>query len=39
MPALQVPRDARMSRQDAELAALRQTHPELPGPSCASRRA
>jgi hypothetical protein len=28
MPALRVPCDARMSRQDAELAALRQTHPE-----------
>ena len=39
MPALRVPCDARMSRQDAELAALRQTHPEIPGSSCASRRA
>jgi hypothetical protein len=39
MPALRVPCDARMSRRDAELAALRQTHPELPGSSCASRRA
>jgi hypothetical protein len=39
MPALRVPCDARMSRRDAELAALRQTHPETPGPSCASRRA
>ena len=36
--ALRVPCDARMNRRDAELAALRQTNPELPGPSCASRR-
>ena len=28
--ALRVPCDARMSRRDAELAALRQTHPETP---------
>ena len=39
MLALRVPCDARMSRRDAELAALRQTHPEISGPSCASRRA
>jgi len=39
MPALRVPCDARMSRRHAELAALKQTHPETPGASCASRRA
>jgi len=36
---LWVPCDARMNRRDAELAALRQTHPDVPGSSCASRRA
>ena len=30
MLALRVPCDARMCRQDAELATLRQTHPEVP---------
>jgi len=39
MLALRVPCDARMSRRDAELAALRQTHPETLASSCASRRA
>jgi len=37
--ALRVPCDARMSRRDAELTALRQTHPDVPASSCASRRA
>ena len=39
MPALRVPCDARMNRRDVELAALRQSHPETSGSSCASRRA
>ena len=36
--ALRVPCDARMSRRDVKLAALRQSHAEVSGSSCASRR-
>ncbi|MGB5282811.1 MAG: hypothetical protein WBN37_15960, partial [Arenicellales bacterium] len=39
MPALRVPCDARTNRRDVKLAALRQSHHETSGSSCASRRA
>ncbi len=39
MLALWVPCDARMNRRDVKLAALKQSHPEVSGSPCASRRA
>ncbi|MEN8712476.1 MAG: hypothetical protein ABF326_09795, partial [Arenicellales bacterium] len=39
MLALRVPCDARMSRRDVKLAHARTAHPDVPGSSCASRRA